>query len=323
MYQVIETENSKVYSISAPMPYLRTINFFLIQKDNYLCLIDAGIDNESCWDQLVTTLSSHGLKVTDITHILLTHHHHDHVGLVNRITENHPIPVYAHHQSIPRLHRDDDFLKIRVKFFEQLYHEMGCGQQGEKQVQHIDNARKKNTHLKVNTDILPLNHLDDILDFQVLEVLGHAPDQIAFYHPDKKWLFAGDHLIEHISSNAIVEPDQNGQRKQTLIEYIESLKTCLNLDVSTVFTGHGEHIKNHKELIQKRLTRIDEKSEQILNLIKQGHSTGSEIAQTFYGDKYKSQFSLVMSEIIGQLDYLESKNKVEKVLKEGIWQYHC
>ena len=37
--------------------------------------------------------------------------------------------------------------------------------------------------------------------------------------------------------------------------------------------------------------------------------------------KYEKQFSPVMSEVIGHLDYLEEQRKVRKELHKGVWHY--
>ena len=59
---------------------------------------------------------------------------------------------------------------------------------------------------------------------------------------EQQILFGGDLLIEHISSNALVEPDQQGNRLLTLIEHKHSLEKCLKLPLSRVYAGHGQVI---------------------------------------------------------------------------------
>ncbi len=96
------------------------------------------------------------------------------------------------------------------------------------------------------------------------------------------------------------------------MEHKHSLEKILSIPIELVFPGHGTLINNPKELISKRLNGIERKAEKIRELIKSGISTGSELAQAYYGNKYKKQFSLVMSEIIGHLDYLEAQGKVKR-----------
>ncbi|MFC9596515.1 MBL fold metallo-hydrolase [Peribacillus butanolivorans] len=312
----------EIYPIIAPSALsLKSINFYLVKQDESLTLVDAGMNDDVCWNALQNTLKENGFTIKDITEILLTHHHGDHVGLVNRITALHPIPVYAHSKSIPRLKRDPDFLSMRIEFYKQLYLQMGCGELGDKQVAYLFNAVDNNKDQRLNCDIIEITE-KKWLNFEVIEFPGHAPDQIAFLDQKEKRLLAGDLLIKHISSNALVEPDENGNRMLTLVDHIDSLKRCLSLQINLILPGHGNIIEHPGSLIEKRLNSIESKSQKILALIESGISTGNELAKTFYKEKYVKEFPLVMSEIIGHLDYLEYQEKINKEIIKNVVHYY-
>ncbi|MBK5445580.1 MULTISPECIES: MBL fold metallo-hydrolase [Peribacillus] len=312
----------EIYPIMAPSALsLKSINFYLVKQDESLTLVDAGMNDDVCWNALQNTLKENGFTIKDITEILLTHHHGDHVGLVNRITALHPIPVYAHSKSVPRLKRDPDFLSMRIEFYKQLYLQMGCGELGDKQVAYLFNAVDNNKDQRLNCDIIEITE-KKWLNFEVIEFPGHAPDQIAFLDQKEKRLLAGDLLIEHISSNALIEPDENGNRMLTLVDHIDSLKRCLSLQINLILPGHGNIIEHPGSLIEKRLNSIESKSQKILALIESGISTGNELAKTFYKEKYVKEFPLVMSEIIGHLDYLEYQEKINKEIIKNVVHYY-
>lgn len=316
-------QNIKIFPVIVPESVingLRSINFYLVKQENSLTLIDAGLNTDDCWYALQTTLKVNGYTLHDITEILLTHHHVDHVGLVNRIVALHEIPVYAHPNAIPRLKRDHDFLQMRVEFFKQLYNEMGCGEMGERQVSYLSNSIIKNKDKKIHSEIEEINN-HQLMNFDVIPMFGHAPDQVAFFNRQHKCLFGGDLLIGHISSNALVEPNEQGNRMKTLIQHKHSLTSCLSLEADLVYSGHGITIEKPNDLIQKRLLAMDAKAETFKNYIQTGISTANEIAQLHYKHKYEKEFPLVMSEIIGHLDYLEEQRKVEKECDKGVWHY--
>jgi glyoxylase-like metal-dependent hydrolase (beta-lactamase superfamily II) len=217
------------------------------------------------------------------------------------------------------LKRDKQFFSLRVQFYERLYQEMGCKEAGEQQVEKLRRAMQENEKDKIVAEIIPINESDLVAGLRVIDTPGHSPDHVVFWDEQRKWLFVGDHLISHISSNALVEPDQHGRRLPTLITYIDSLKKCIEIDAEILFPGHGELIYDHRSLISARLNRIEEKAEKLAAHIANGVSTASQLAQIFYKDKYNSQFSLVMSEIIGLIDYLEAQQKIQTELKHGVW----
>ncbi|WP_066074557.1 MBL fold metallo-hydrolase [Neobacillus soli] len=300
---------------------LKSFNFFLVKQENSLTLIDAGLNTDDCWNSLQKTLKNHDYLLTDITGICLTHHHTDHIGLVNRITSTHSIPIYAHPYAIPVLKRDSQYMKMRVEFFRKLYQEMGCGELGEKQVVDSRNPISLNEDKKIHCEIQEITNTQ-LLGFDIFEIPGHAPDQVAFYNKESKWLFAGDLVIKHIPSKAMIEPDYDGTRTKSLIQQRQSLEKCLSLDIELVFSGHGILLENPVDLIKNRINEIDVKADKFINIIKSGISTASGIAQLLYKEKYEKQFFNIMSEIIGYLDFLELQGAIKKEMKKGIWQYY-
>ncbi|MFJ7727359.1 MBL fold metallo-hydrolase [Neobacillus sp. NPDC097160] len=300
---------------------LKSFNFFLVKHENTLTLIDAGLNTDECWNSLQKTLKDNGYTLTDITGIYLTHHHADHVGLVDRIVSTHSIPVYAHPYAIRILKRDTEYIKMRVEFFRKLYQEMGCGEIGEKQVANFNNPIILGKDKKIHCEIQEMT--DNQLGIDILEIPGHAPDQVAFYNKASRWLFAGDLLIEHMTSSAFIEPDVGGTRTKSLMQQKQSLEKCLSLNAELVFSGHGRIIENPVDLFKERIKEIDEKANKYINIIKSGITTTSGIAQLRYKDKYEKQFFTIMSEVIGYLDYLEFQGKIKKEMKKGIWYYSC
>ncbi|MED3691976.1 MBL fold metallo-hydrolase [Peribacillus butanolivorans] len=182
-----------------------------------------------------------------MTGILLTHHHTDHIGLVNRIVSTHTIPVYAHPNAILILKRDTEYIKMRVEFFRKLYQEMGCGEIGEKQVADLHNPIILSEDNKIHCGIQQITN-NQLFGFDILEIPGHAPDQVALYNKECKWLFTGNLLIGNIPSNAFIEPDFDGIRTKSIVQQKQSLEKCLSLNVDLVFSGHGMIIENPIDL---------------------------------------------------------------------------
>jgi glyoxylase-like metal-dependent hydrolase (beta-lactamase superfamily II) len=83
---------------------LSVTNCYLLPVDNNFVLIDTGYDYE--WDFFRKQLNKNNVKLSQITHIILTHHHDDHAGLLNNIVkENDSVKIIMSNFAI-------DLLKI-------------------------------------------------------------------------------------------------------------------------------------------------------------------------------------------------------------------
>ncbi len=298
-----------------------SINFYLIEQGGQLTLIDAGADSDACWERLLDELKSIGASVRDISRILLTHHHEDHAGLLPRILKEKEIPVHAHPEAIPRLKADREFLKMRLEFFRRLYSEMGCGEMGADRFRKLEETIRDADRLGLRTGILPLHAGDVMAGLEVLGTPGHSPDCISFLDRGGRRLFSGDVILDGTSVNAIIDPGRDGQRLPSVAQQRGSLGLIAGTEADVLFPGHRNEIWNHRSLAEEKLAKMDRKDERILKLIREGQSVPAGIARAYYGPKYETEFPLVMSEIIGHLDWLESREQVEKSMKRGVWHY--
>ncbi|GAA0438894.1 MBL fold metallo-hydrolase [Lentibacillus halophilus] len=301
---------------------LQSFNFYVVESDGALILIDAGLNSKSCWAHFNQVMNANGFEAADIDKIILTHSHDDHTGIVHHLLSEHDIPVYAHKNAAPRLNREWAYLHHRLAFFDQFYEEMGCRERGREHVALLRQRANEKESQALNTDISPLQEGDVIDGFEVIETPGHWPDHIVLCHRESGDVFAGDHILGHISSNAMMEPDTAGNKQHALLEYEHSLKKCTDYALQTAYTGHGGVVENPIALIERRLRGIDRKSEKIRTLIgKRQPCTADTLARAFYEKAYDREFSLVISEIAGHLDRLETHQRVTKRKVDAEWVY--
>lgn len=76
------------------------VNAYLIASDDGLVLVDAGLPRT--WPLLEEALASIGARIADIDALLLTHGHFDHVGMCDRLVDEHHL--------VPRVHAGDEEL---------------------------------------------------------------------------------------------------------------------------------------------------------------------------------------------------------------------
>ncbi len=77
---------------------LSVTNCFLVKaKDRYI-LVDTGYEDE--WSLFRKRLDERGVELSQVSHIILTHHNNDHSGLLHNITlENNSVQVVTSHLS--------------------------------------------------------------------------------------------------------------------------------------------------------------------------------------------------------------------------------
>ncbi|MFK5675607.1 MBL fold metallo-hydrolase [Ligilactobacillus sp. LYQ60] len=85
------TNNIYQITFPAPHPHARAANSFLLYHERLL--IDAGFAGTANYARLTAALAQLNLQVTDLRGVVVTHHHPDHVGLLEALPPE--IPVYA------------------------------------------------------------------------------------------------------------------------------------------------------------------------------------------------------------------------------------
>ena len=64
---------------------LSVTNCFLVEAGDRYVLVDTGYEDD--WDVFRTRLNEAGVELIQISHLILTHHHDDHCGLVHHILQ--------------------------------------------------------------------------------------------------------------------------------------------------------------------------------------------------------------------------------------------
>ncbi|MCL6442864.1 MAG: MBL fold metallo-hydrolase [Alicyclobacillus sp.] len=315
---VVEQFNTKRYTIfmitsSAPFP-IGTVNMYLVRTPDSLVLVDAGIPHDQAWNSLLQGVRACGAQVSDITAIVLTHHHLDHIGLIEKLVRSHSVRIYAHPYIFDWLISRSSFVEEQVKFFTDLYLKAGCGQFGRHAAERL-RSRFQERHYLYDAQFSWIHDGDaipELIGMEVLHTPGHAPDHIALYDPESRLLIGGDLVLPRVSTNALVERAVDGRRIKSVVLYHQSLQRCAELSVNFLFPGHGPVVTWYDPLVQHRLRRIDEKAETIYELLQRRSMTPMAIAQELYPQQIQNEveFPLVMSEVIGMLDYLEHQGKV-------------
>ncbi|MHC8522461.1 MBL fold metallo-hydrolase [Rossellomorea sp. H39__3] len=102
------------------------MNVYLLKGDA-LTLVDVGPLTEEAWESLTAQIGEAGYGPGDIEQVVLTHHHPDHAGLVERFAPS--VEIIGHPYNRHWLHRDAGFLDDYGTFFFDLARESGVDEE--------------------------------------------------------------------------------------------------------------------------------------------------------------------------------------------------
>lgn len=145
-----------------------------------------------------------------ITHILLTHSHFDHVGGLQELKELTGAPIYIHPEAIETL----NFASMSAAFF-------GI---------RIPPPPPPDEML-ADGQVLAVGQLN----VHVLYTPGHAPGHVSFHLPEYRAIFDGDVLFQE----GIGRTDFPGGDHETLMQTIWNKLMSLP-DETRIFPGHGQ-----------------------------------------------------------------------------------
>jgi len=300
------------------------VNVYLVEG-GLLTLIDTGPRSEEPFRVLEQEVAARGFSLSDLKRIVITHTHPDHFGLVRRIVDLSGAEIWTHPYNAGWFNALDEMVKQRGAFTLQVFRQAGVPDaivqdmaQGAKRFGRMFEAAPA-SHWLQEGDTFELGGLP----WQVLHTPGHASGHISFYEPRSRQMIAGDHLIKHISSNPMLEaPRVDGQpRDMALVLYMQSLRRVAQMDVSVAYSGHGDEITAHRELIKQRLVFHDERVEHIYNLIDERQRTANELMRELFPRLSDFEIYLGLSEVIGHLDILQLQGRIVELPQNGHFVY--
>lgn len=311
--------DAEIEKLSIPTPYaVGDVNVYVI-KGEALTLVDAGPRTPEGKEVLAKSLRDLGLLISDFDQIVLTHHHPDHAGGIDFFPEQ--TNVFGHANNQRWLELTDEFKESLHLFY------LGVGKElavPEEMVASMNNYRggyiSKRT---VQTLLQEGDEIPGLSGFQVIETPGHAQSHISLFRESDGVMIGGDHLLDKISPNPILEPpiSQDVYRPEPLNQYNSSLRKWLELPISLTLSGHGDDISDTHELIRHNFARQHGRAMQVKQMLEVKPQTGFEICKQLFPRVYERELGLTISETVGQLDYLELLGEIKKEDQNGIYMY--
>lgn len=139
---------------------------------------------------------------------------------------------------------------------------------------------------------------------------GHASDHLCFYLAEERALFTGDVVL---GGSTTVIPSDDGD----LLDYMQSLRRLLDLDVRRIYPAHGPVIEDGpgriREYIEHRLMR----ERQILQALGDGLRTIPEMVARIYADVPRSLHPAAAMSVESHLRKLAREGRVRERVVSG------
>ncbi|MEJ5200810.1 MAG: MBL fold metallo-hydrolase, partial [Anaerolineales bacterium] len=187
-----------IYCIRTPMPGdgLDFVNSYLIRARGECILVDTGWKSDEALQALTIQLTDAGVRFTDLRHIIITHAHPDHYGLVEFLSHRTSGELVIHE-------RENAILQMRATDYGKMVEQMASWLQshdmpGDPHRLFERSALSALGMLPVEMPVRIVYGGEKIAagDYQV-EVIwtpGHSPGHICLYEPKERVLIAGDHV---------------------------------------------------------------------------------------------------------------------------------
>src|SRR5918992_6259282 len=222
-----EAAEAGIHRLAIPTPFaIGRVNVYLIE-DEPLTLVDAGPNSGTSFDELQRGLRELGHELEELELVILTHQHIDHLGLVGIVAKHSGADVATIDAAVPFVENyseeaaEDDEFALHLMLRHGIPEDVATAL---RTVSMTFRAWGSKAHV---TRVL---HDGEVLDFRdrKLEVCfrpGHSPSDTVFHDPERRMLIAADHLLKRISSNPLItRPPGGSERRQALVEYMESLE---------------------------------------------------------------------------------------------------
>lgn len=316
----------QIHQITLPTPFpVGPIHTYLISGDP-LTLIDAGPCTPAARAALQAGLAQLGVTLSDIQRVIITHAHVDHYGLVGEVVAASGAEVWAHPLAQPSIEGWPSYLSLHAQFWLEMLLAAGVPPS---LAQRTASMYQDMQQIISHAPVARLLDEGDALDlagasWQVLHCPGHADSLICLYQPGDRLLLGNDHLLAHISSNAIVGPPPPGesQRRRPLVDYWTSLCRIYDMEIALVIPGHGDAVSDVRSLINSRFQFYERRLARLLEELRRGPQSVWQLAEAIFRRLDLTDTYLAASEVLGHLDVLEDKGLITSMIDDGgVWRY--
>jgi glyoxylase-like metal-dependent hydrolase (beta-lactamase superfamily II) len=273
-----------VYRIPLPLPLdgLKAVNVYAITDPGGVDLIDAGIAVGPAREKLAEALKQIGYELGDIRNFFVTHIHIDHYTLAVELRRAFRSVVSLGEEERANMTATRELVKGNrnshavfsaenmgrfgaSELFAELATLGGPNNPAIIKWEDPDHWLADGTDLSLRTRTLRAVHTP-----------GHTRGHLIYHDAAAGLVFAGDHVLPHITPSIGFEP---AAHRMALADYLSSLARTLALPDARLLPAHGPVTGSVHERVNELLAHHDQRLAEIHQAVLAGHATAYEVAK--------------------------------------------
>ncbi|MPZ92892.1 MAG: MBL fold metallo-hydrolase [Actinobacteria bacterium] len=317
-----------VYRIPLPLPTdgLRAVNTYAIEDGATLVLIDPGWAITAARDLLAKALAVLGCGVGDVSRFLVTHIHRDHYTLAVALRREFGIRVSLGVGEQPSLAiLADPDRKPFTDHYAQLFR---CGAEPVvQQLRDLPADSHDPTIWEQPDDWLHSSQIPlTARQLRVLPTPGHTRGHVVFVDDAGGLLFAGDHVLPHITPSVGFEVAVD---ELPLGNYLDSLRLVRSQPDRRLLPAHGPVAPSAHARVDELLDHHAGRLDQIHARVDAGAHTAYEVARALSWTRHRRTFAeldafnqmLAVTETEAHLGLLASQGRLGRADDDGVRHY--
>ncbi len=321
-----------VHRIPLPLPQdgLRAVNVYAVEDGDVLALVDGGWALAAAEQALGAALAGIGRDVREVRRVLVTHVHRDHytqaVALRRRVGAAVSLGVGERPGLTAVLEHTGDRLLPQVD----LLHRAGATALAATIAAHdpgpvdLTNWQPPDHWLADATDVALAGRT-----LRAVATPGHTRGHTVFHDAGAGILFAGDHVLPHITPSIGFEAVPV---RSPLSDYLSSLALVRTMPDALLLPAHGPVEGKVHDRVDALLAHHEERLDASLAALRQGASTAHEIAGLLPWTRRGRAFRdldvfnrmLATLETAAHLELLVERGLVKhEDDADGVARYHC
>ncbi|MBC7225451.1 MAG: MBL fold metallo-hydrolase, partial [Anaerolineae bacterium] len=311
--------------LALPTPFaVGPVNVYVAEGPDGLTLVDVGPRTRRTQAALLEGLEHLGYRLEQVRRILITHAHVDHYGLAAFVVREAGAEVWTHPWNVPTLADDPEAKARRDAFYTEVYRKAAVPEAVRQGIYAVYQGFRRFAEPVEVARTLDEGDQVSLGDetWQVLHLPGHSGGLIGLWQPDRRLLLSSDHLLRDITSNPLLEPPprEGAPRRQSLREYLNSLRQTSEMDVRLALPGHGDPITDVASLVRQRFAFHEERQAEVLAHIAAGTDTVYALCQALFRNLSLVDAFLAVSEVVGHLDLLAEAGHIRWETRDGVWR---